>query len=124
MYLLDTDILIWILRENKLIIKKVLDLNRKSSLYISVISIAEIYKNIFPSELIYTEELLNRHIILDVDRNIAKMAGFYFKEYSKNLKNLSLNDCLIAATANLSDLTVVSLNKKHFPFKEIKLLDF
>lgn len=124
MYLLDTDILIWILRENKSIIKKVLDLSRKSSLYISVISIAEIYKNIFPSELIYTEELLNRHIILDVDRNIAKMAGLYFKDYSKNLKNLSLNDCLIAATANFSDLIVVSLNKKHFPFKGIKLLDF
>ncbi len=59
MYLLDTDVLIWVLRGNKEIIQKISALKEKSELSISVISIAEIYKNIFPSELTVTEDYLH-----------------------------------------------------------------
>lgn len=124
MYLLDSDILIWMLRKNTKIIDKISILKQKSPMEISVISVSEIYRNIFPSEITETEEFLNKHIILVVDAKIAKMAGLYWKDYHRNLLNLSLTDCLIAATANIHDLTLVSLNKKHFPMKDIKLLDF
>lgn len=123
MFLLDTDILVWVLRDNKKIIQIVSNLKEKSTLSISVISIAEIYKNIFPAEIEATEEYLNKHAIFNVNQKIAKIAGFYYQQYSKNLQNLSLADCLIAATANVNNATLVSLNKKHFPMKDIKLLD-
>lgn len=123
MYLLDTDILIWILRNNQEIIKKISNLKNKSFLCISVISIAEIYQNIFPAELTNTEDLLNQHIVFDVDQKIAKIAGLYWQQYVKQLKNLSLTDCLIAGTANLNNLTLVSLNAKHFPMKDIQVLN-
>lgn len=100
---------------------RISELKKKSELTISVISIAEIYRNIFPSEIIETEEFIKKHVIFDVDTETAKMAGLYWKKYHKNLQNLSLADCLIAATANINKLTVVSLNKKHFPMKDIKL---
>lgn len=122
MHLLDTDILIWILRNNKKIIKKISDLSNKDELCISVMSIAEIYQNVFPSELIDTEDLINKHIIFEVDQKIAKMGGLYWQQYSKQLKNLTLADCLIAATANVNSATLVSLNVKHFPMKDIKIL--
>lgn len=122
MYLLDSDVLIWVLRGNKKIIDKVLILKDKSALCISVISIAEIYKNIFPSELTGTEDYLNQHIIFEVDEKIAKVAGLYWQQYAKRLKNLSLTDCLIAGTANVKNATLVSLNIKHFPMKDIQLL--
>ena len=121
-YLLNTDILIWILRDNQRIIKKISNLRHKASISISVISIAEIYQNVFPSELTDTEDLINEHIIFGVDQKIAKLGGLYWQEYSKKLKNLTIADCLIAATANLNGLTLVSLNKKHFPMKDIKFL--
>lgn len=121
MFLLDTDVLIWVLRGKKEIIDKVLQLKDKSSLCISVISIAEIYKNIFPSELTVTEDYLQQHIIFEVDQKTAKIAGLYFQQYSKQLQNLSLMDCLIAGCANVNNLTLVSLNKKHFPMKDIKI---
>ncbi len=124
MYLLDTDILIWILRNNQEILNKITALNNRADLCISVMSIAEIYQNVFPSELTNTENLINKHVIFEVDQRTAKMGGLYWQQYSKKLKNLTIADCLIAATANLNDLTVVSLNKKHFPMKDIKLLDF
>src|SRR5258708_8981437 len=123
MYLLDTDILIWILRGRDEIIERVSQLKEKSPVCISVISIAEIYQNIFPSELTTTEEFLNLHNIFEVDAKIAKIAGLYFQQYSKQLQNLSLADCLIAATANSHDLSLVTLNIKHFPMKDIKLLN-
>lgn len=124
MYLLDSDIIIWILRDNQKIIDKVSRLKKKSEIAISVISIAEIYKNIYPSEIIQAEEFIEQHFVFDVDTEIAKMAGFYWQQYHINLQDLSLADCLIASTANVNEAALVSLNKKHFPMKDIKLLDF
>lgn len=123
MYLLDTDVLIWVLRGKKEIVEKVSQLKDESTLSISVISIAEIYKNIFPSELTPTEDYLMQHIQLNVNQKIAKIAGLYWQEYAKQLKNLSLTDCLIAATANDHGATLVTLNIKHFPMKNISVLN-
>jgi len=122
MFLLDTDILIWILRSKTEIIEKISALKEKSPLYISVISIAEIYKNIYPSELSNTELLLGQHIVFNVDQQVAKIAGLYWQEYIKKVKLLSLSDCLIAATANIHDVTLITLNVKHFPMRDIKVI--
>jgi len=123
MYLLDTDVLIWVLRGKIEIIEKVSQLKENSALGISVISIAEIYKNIFPSELTTTEDYLNQHIQFNVDAKIARVAGLYWQQYAKQLKGLSLTDCLIAATANVNSATLVSLNSKHFPMKDIEVMN-
>jgi len=123
MYLLDTDVLIWVLRGKKEIVEKVSQFKEQETLCISVISIAEIYKNIFPSELTTTEDYLNQHIQLDVNAKIAKVAGLYWQQYAKHLKGLSLTDCLIAATANINNSTLVSLNTKHFPMKDITVIN-
>jgi len=122
MYLIDTDILIWILRGNKKYEELLQNLKDKNPLSISVITLAEIYKNIFPSELVKTENVLNEFHTWDVTPSVAKQAGLYWQEYVKQLKNLSLTDCLIAAAANVNDLTLVSLNAKHFPMRDIKIL--
>ena len=122
MYLIDTDILIWVLRGNKQYIDLLEDLKDKSALAISTISIAEIYKNIFPSELVKTESLLDEFDVLDVTSSVAKQAGLYWQENKKHLINLSLTDCMIAGTAYVHNLTLASLNRKHFPMKDITLL--
>lgn len=123
MYLIDTDVLIWVLRGNKKYEELLQQLKSQDTLSISTITIAEIYKNIFPSEIVKTENLLNEFLIWDVNSLIAKQAGFYWQQYSKQLKNLSLMDCLIAGCANVNNLTLVSLNTKHFPMKDIQMLD-
>ena len=123
MYLIDTDVLIWVLRGNKKYEDFLLNLKDKGSFSISVVTIAEIYKNIFPSEIIRTENLLNEFQALDVNPTIAKQAGLYWQQFVKSLKSLSLTDCLIAATAQINDLILVSLNSKHFPMKDIHLLN-
>ena len=123
MYLVDTDVLIWALRGNKSFEDLLQNLKDKGSLSISTVTIADIYKNIFPSEIVKTEKVLSELQTWDVTEEIAKQAGLYWQEYIKRLKNLSLIDCFIASTANVNNLTLVSLNAKHFPMKDIKTLN-
>ena len=119
MYLIDTDVLIWVLRGNKKYEDFLLALKDKDALSLSTITIAEIYKNIYPSEIVKTETVINEFQIWDVNIPISKQAGLYWQQYVKRLINLSLTDCLIAATANIHNLTLISLNTKHFPMKDI-----
>ena len=64
MYLLDTDVLIWISRNKKETINFVGKLKNRGPIYISTITIAEIYKNIFTSEISATEDYINQNIVL------------------------------------------------------------
>lgn len=123
MYLIDTDVLIWVLRGNKKYQDFLLRLKDQTPLSISTVTIAEIYKNIFPSEIVKTEKVLNELLTWDVTVPVARQAGLYWQQYSKKLKNLSLTDCLIAGTASVNDATLVSLNVKHFPMSDIKVLN-
>jgi predicted nucleic acid-binding protein len=122
-YLIDSDILIWILRGNKKYEDLLLDLKDKGILSISTITIAEIYKNIFPAEIVKTETILDEFEVYEVTTSVGKQAGLYWQQYNKQFKTLSLADCLIAATANVNNLTLVSLNSKHFPMQDITLLN-
>ena len=123
MYLLDTNILIWVLRENKIYVDVYRELKRASTLFISTITIAEIYKNVYPTELIGTEEVLSEFEVWDVTVSIAKQGGLYWQQYCKNIAKLNILDCLIAATAKEHDLTLVTLNTRHFPMKDIKVIN-
>ena len=123
MYLVDTDIVIWITRGEKKYVNWFQDLKQETLLSISSITIAEIYKNIFPSELTNTEAIINDFAVYDVISSIAKQGGLYWQQYSKRYKNLSIIDCIIAATANEHDLILLTLNTRHFPMKDIRVLD-
>jgi len=123
MFLIDTDVLIWVLRGNKKYEEYLQKLKDKETISISTITIAEVYKNIFPSEIIKTENLILELQTWDINPLIAKQGGLYWQEYSKKLKNLSLTDCLIAATANVHNAKLVTLNTKHFPMKDISVIN-
>ena len=123
MYLLDTDILIWLTRSNPKVIKVIDVLKAKSIAYISTVSIAEIYKNVFLSEIIDTDEVIYNHAILPLDDLTAKQAGFYWRDYHSKLEKLSITDCMIAATAKKFDLVLLTTNTRHFPESDIKVLN-
>lgn len=122
MYIVDTDILIWVLRGKQSYKNYIETLADKDTLAISTITIAEIYKNIFPAELIKTELFLSHLYTVPVTVEIAKQAGLYWQQYKKHLNNLSITDCLIASTAYTNNGVLVSLNGKHFPMKDIQVL--
>ena len=123
MIVLDTDIVIWILRGNQAIVAAIDRLVSKESVGISTITVAEIYKNIFPIEMPAVEDFIFYQELFPVSLDIAKIAGLYWNQYHQGLKNLSLTDCLIAATAKIHRATLVTMNIKHFPMDDISLFN-
>ncbi len=123
MYILDSDIIIWILREKLEVIQAVRNIISHDQTGISTISIAEIYKNVFPEEIPNTEFFISRQQIFVVTTEIAKSSGFYWHQFYKNNQGLSLPDCIIAATAQKEKAKLLTLNGKHFPMKDINIIN-
>lgn len=123
MIVLDTDIVIWILRGNQSMVAAIDRLVSKESIGISTITVAEIYKNVFPIEMLALEDFISHQELFPVSLDIAKTAGLYWNQYHHRLKNLSLTDCLIAATAKIHQAALATMNVKHFPMEDIKLLN-
>lgn len=123
MYILDSDIIIWILRGKPAVIDAVNNITSHTQTGISTITIAEIYKNVFPEEIFNTELFLGRQQIFSITAEVAKTAGMYWNKLHKNCPGISLPDCLIAATAQHERAKVLTLNNKHFPMTDIEILN-
>ena len=121
MYVLDTDIIIWVLRGERKVISALDKLVGENKTGISTITIAEIYKFVFPLEFEKTENVIEQHQTFQVTAKIAKEAGLYWNQFHKRLLNLSLSDTLIAATAKIHGAALLTLNTRHFPMPDIKV---
>lgn len=121
MFILDTDIVIWILRGEQKIISAIDNLIGKNKTGISTITVAELYKFAFPSEYSDNEDFINHQQIFPVTQSIAKDAGLYWNQFHKKLLNLSITDTIIAATAKSVTATLLTLNTRHFPMTDIKV---
>jgi predicted nucleic acid-binding protein len=117
---LDTDVLIDLLRGRETIRDFLQDLVGRSVPCCSVVSVAEIHAGMRQEEAASTADLLDGLVILPVTREIAETAG-YFKRRSKS-RRLELADCLIAATAFVEGASVATGNAKDYPMPEITVL--
>jgi hypothetical protein len=120
--LIDTDVLIDHLRGVEQA-KRFLRERRESGdlLYSSVITHAELLAGARPPEEPLLRALVGNLQAVVIDAAIAEQAGFYCRQYSKS-HGLLLPDALIAASAKSVDATLVTLNAKHFPMKDITVL--
>ncbi len=116
MTILDTNILIQILKNDKKTIEKVYSLN--TSLAISNISAMELfYGAIDKKELKKLEKFVNIFEILYVDKEISKIATSLIKRYCKS-HCLDIPDSLIAATALKYNSNLFTYNIKDFRYIE------
>jgi len=115
--LFDTDVLIDLLRGNQKTLDQVNEIQQGLALYCSIITVAEIYAGMFPSEKKSTDALLDSFVHIPVHEEIAKLAG---KLRNKH-KRIELMDCLIAASAMYLDATLLTKNGKHYPMKGLHL---
>lgn len=103
MIVIDTDIIIWILRGNKEIkemFKKTIK-QTNGSIFVTPIQLAEIYAGIREKEKIDTEIFLDSFSILNIDGKIGKLAGEFMNKYQKS-HNIAINDALIAASTKIN----------------------
>ncbi len=123
-YLLYTNILVQQLRKQPTIVNLATLLPDQDLIYISAITYAEIMAGMHVHEEVRTRQTLDACIFLPVDNTIADQAGRWIYQYARRRLQLTLADALIAATAQLGNLTLVTTNARHFPMPELKLRMF
>ena len=111
MYLVDTDVLIDVLRGVEEAKRYLLEL-AVEGLAVSTVTVAELFSGRDTRNPIKREKVLRllRHFeVIPVDAEIAVLAGEIRRDYG-----LHLGDAIISATAIVHGLTVVTGNIKHF----------
>ena len=120
--LFDTDILIDFLRGLQEA-KDALDVDRPD-IYVSVITVAELYQGVRDgAERTCLDELIEDLIVLDVEQDITVTGGLHRRAH-KQSHGSGLDDCLIAATAEHYNLTLKTLNTRHFPMVKTVLAPY
>jgi len=113
---IDTDVLIWLLRGNekvKEMFKRAIE-ETEGLLYITPVQIAEIHAGMRKKEREKTKKLLDSLLIIEIDREIGKLAGEFVKKYGKS-HSVTLADALIGAATIVRGMKLWTFNKKHYP---------
>ena len=120
-YLIDTDIIIDHLKgvERARDFLKQIKTEEAEILY-SVITKAELYAGIRSKEEENMAALLGSMKDVGIDGEIATAAGRYKNKYHAS-HGLLLPDALIAASAKHMGAVLVTLNKKHYPMRDITI---
>jgi len=115
-YLIDTDVIIEYLRGSHQAIEYLEELD--GSLYISVLSVAELYSGVRGNnEERALEQFLLAFVIINVDEKLAKMGGMHRRKYHSS-HGTGLADAIIAASAQEIDAVLVTFNQRHYPMYE------
>ena len=116
MVVVDTDVIIWILRGNKDIEEKFKStvINTNGDVFITPIQIAEIYAGIRPKERLRAENFIGSLNVITIDRAIGKLAGELINKQGRT-HNVTMADALIGASARANAFKLWTLNKKHYP---------
>lgn len=120
-FLLDSDIIIWFLRGKREIMGLLEKLQKSGVPACSPISIIEVQLGVKKGEEEKISTFLNSLEIYPIDREIGNLAGEYLRRYKQKGITLEIPDAIIGATCILNDLILVTYNRKHYPFKELKI---
>lgn len=90
---------------------------------ISAVTVAEITSKASVEEKEKLDLLMSEFGVLPVDQVVAEIAGTYRKEFARKQKRVYLLDCLIAATAKLYNLKLITHNFKDHLMRDIEIDD-
>lgn len=116
MIIIDTDVLIWVLRGQETWIERFEKMVRdaQGNVFVTAVQIAEIYAGVRPKETQKVETFLASLRSVDLNDETGRVAGRYMNDYGKSHK-VTLADAFIAATAVTKNLKLWTSNKKHYP---------
>jgi predicted nucleic acid-binding protein len=110
--LIDTDVIVEYLRGRERAVAYMQSLG--GSLYVSAITIAELYAGVRSGEQSALEEFLSAFEVIDVDQTIGRDGGLCMRDY-RAAYGTKLADAVIAASAQALGASLVTFNAKHFP---------
>lgn len=113
--MIDTTVLIDYFRKTDKTKAKLTQLSQQfSQLAISSVTEFEIYNGATPAQLQFWQELLLEVIVLPFDSKAARIAVSIHQQLKRLRKTIDKPDLFIAATAIANNLTLDTLNRKHF----------
>jgi predicted nucleic acid-binding protein len=118
--LVDSDILIEVSRgRNAEIVSRWIELSKSSSAVMySPVSVAELWAAARPSEHDALGNLFRALTCAPIDADAGRQAGAYLRRFRKS-HGLEIGDALIAAGAHASGAQLWTLNRKHYPMKDV-----
>ncbi len=122
-FLLDTTILIDLLRGRQEAIVFLDKLSQEGTLFVCAVVVSEIFSGVRPAELSEVEEFFEAMGYIQIDYRTAKRAGLYKRDFQRKGISLSISDTLIAAAAVDHSLTLVTKNVRHFPMEELNIIE-
>ena len=86
--------------------------------YLSSLTVAELYAGVREGkERTLLDALVSQFPVLPLDNEAAIEGGLYRRQYKKS-HGVGMIDALLAASARLKNLVLVTRNVKHFPMTE------
>ncbi len=113
--LIDTDVIIDYLKDQSQAVTYIEGLDVE--LLISSITVAELFAGVRDNEKKKLVEFISVFRLIPVSYDIALKGGLFRRSYLKS-HGVGLADAIIAASAELENATLVTLNRKHFPMLE------
>jgi predicted nucleic acid-binding protein len=120
--LLDSDVIIANLRNEAPVTEFLDGLSEKGVvLYVSPIAYAEIHAGRRPGEDEAIGSFFRSVECLPIDGPVGEKAGEYLRTFSKSA-GVKIADALVAATAYCHQVGLYTLNRKHYPMKDIEMV--
>ena len=121
--LLDSDVIIEILRGNVEVVTAVAELERRGvPTYCTAISWAEIYAGIRRGEEPLTDEFFNARGEVVLDARTGRQAGAYLARFRRS-HGLEIADALVAAAATTAGLRFWTLNRRDYPMRDVRFYE-
>jgi hypothetical protein len=121
--LLDSDVIIEILRGTRAIVEAATALERAGILtYCTAISWAEIYAGVRRGEEPLTEEFFKARGEVVLDGRAGRQAGSYLARFGRS-QGVEIADALIAAAASTAGLRLWTLNRRHYPMRDVQFFE-
>jgi predicted nucleic acid-binding protein len=119
-YIFDTNILIYLLKDDQDCIDLIKKL--KGKIGISIISYMEVLMG--TENPLESERLLNGFELININKDIAQLTVQHLKKFkSRNLKSTKLSDSIIASTAVTLKAKLVTRNIKDFQnFNKLEII--
>ena len=122
-YLLDTTVLIDILRGRESVLQPLEALGSEGGHRFGVcaVNVAEVFSGMLEQERPATERLLASLLLWAIPYNAARMAGEVRGRLRREGKTISVTDAIVGAVAVTTDATLLTANVKDFPFPDLRI---
>lgn len=118
--LLDSDVVIEILRGRRPVANAAVQLEREGvPTYCTAVTWAEVYAGIKRGEEQVTEDFFSARGEVVIDSRAGQRAGSYLAIFARS-HGVDMADALIAAAASTSGLRLWTLNRRHYPMRDLQ----